>query len=166
MAQNVRHLEILDERSTESRILPKFPGSTLLGGIGIRDTDLESTDDELGLHCKQERFLVAALTKMTMLRTFKWSCCHSPISIDNIWPTLLARCRSVQDIDIKDNMMFCNFDGQDSAPALVCAPLRLFECGTETNAIVARFEVSSLEVYPPRIWLHEDAKPESNMQYA
>lgn len=113
LAQNVRYLDILDERSTEAKVLPKAAGTG--NGIigGIRDTDVESTDDELGMHAKQERFLVAALIKMTMLRTFKWSCCHSPISIDNIWPTLL-KCGSLQAVDIRDNMMFCGLADSDT----------------------------------------------------
>jgi len=97
LARNVRRLEILDERSTEPEIVPP--------GILATDTDLESTDDELGLHDKQERYLVAALTKMTALASFAWSCNHSPISIDNVWPTLL-KCQSLQEVEISDNLVF------------------------------------------------------------
>ncbi|KAG6860549.1 hypothetical protein C0995_009943 [Termitomyces sp. Mi166 len=81
LARNVRRLEIMDERSTEPEIVP----SSILPS----DTDLESTDDELGLHDKQERYLVSALAKMIALASFSWSCNHSPISIDNVWPALL-----------------------------------------------------------------------------
>ncbi|KAG6852551.1 hypothetical protein C0991_010993 [Blastosporella zonata] len=102
LARNVRRLEILDERSTELEIVPS--------GILTSDTDLESTDDELGLHDKQERFLVSALTKMTALVSFSWSCNHSPISIDNVWPTLL-RCQSLQDVKISDNLVFSSLPG-------------------------------------------------------
>lgn len=97
LARNVRRLEILDERSTDSEAIPE--------GILASDTDLESTDDELGMHAKQERFLVSALHKMTALQSFTWSCNHSPISIDNVWPTLL-RCQSLQRIEISDNLVF------------------------------------------------------------
>ncbi|KAF8056571.1 hypothetical protein FPV67DRAFT_1566298 [Lyophyllum atratum] len=97
LARNVRRLEILDERSTEPEIVPP--------GILASDTDLESTDDELGLHDKQERYLVSAMTKMSALSSFAWSCNHSPISIDNVWPTLL-KCQSLQEVEINDNLVF------------------------------------------------------------
>jgi hypothetical protein len=97
LARNVRRLEILDERSAQPGLIPK--------GILTSDTDLESTDDELGMHTKQERFLVSALCKMTALKSFMWSCNHSPISIDNVWPTLL-NCRSLQQVEINDNLVF------------------------------------------------------------
>ncbi|KAG6827490.1 hypothetical protein H0H92_011566 [Tricholoma furcatifolium] len=99
LARNVRRLEILDERCTaaEQEIVPP--------GILASDTDLETTDDELCLHDKQERFLVSALAKMTALSSFSWSCNHSPISIDNVWPALL-RCHSLQEVDISDNLAF------------------------------------------------------------
>ncbi|KAG6916531.1 hypothetical protein DXG01_006472 [Tephrocybe rancida] len=104
LARNVRRLEILDERSTEPEIVPP--------GILATDTDLESTDDELGLHDKQERFLVSALTKMTALASFSWSCNHSPISIDNVWPTML-RCQSLQEVYISDNLVFSSLSGTE-----------------------------------------------------
>lgn len=97
LACNVRHLEILDERSTVRQLTPP--------GIMASETDLESTDDELGMHAKQERYLVAALNKMTALHSFVWSCNHSPISIENVWPSLL-KCGSLQDVDISDNLIF------------------------------------------------------------
>ncbi|KAG6834085.1 hypothetical protein H0H93_012057, partial [Arthromyces matolae] len=100
LARNVRRLEIMDERSTEQEMVPS--------GILNSDTDLESTDDELGLHDKQEKYLVAALSKMTDLGSFFWSCNHSPISIDNVWPTL-TRCQSLKEIDISDNLVFSNY---------------------------------------------------------
>ncbi|GBE89259.1 hypothetical protein SCP_1502670 [Sparassis crispa] len=50
---------ILDERGTEPESIPS--------DILTTDTDLESTDDELGMHVKQERFLAAALARMTAL---------------------------------------------------------------------------------------------------
>lgn len=107
LAKNVRRLEILDERSVESFVVPS--------GILTSDTDLESTDDELDLHDKQERYLVSALTKMTALGSFSWSCNHSPISIDNVWPTLL-RCHSLREVDINDNLIFGAVPGDGSGP--------------------------------------------------
>jgi hypothetical protein len=105
LARNVRRLEILDERCTEPEFLPP--------GILVSETDLESTDDELGLHDKQERYLVAALTKMTALSAFIWSCNHSPISIDNIWPTLL-KCHSLREVEINDNLVFSQSETENA----------------------------------------------------
>ncbi|KAJ7712273.1 hypothetical protein B0H16DRAFT_1625449 [Mycena metata] len=98
LARNVRKLEILDERAASTELL--IPSDILNS-----DTDMESTDDELGMHEKQERFLVGALGKMTSLASFTWACNHSPISIDNVWPTLL-KCHSLQEVDISDNLAF------------------------------------------------------------
>jgi hypothetical protein len=98
LARNVRRLEILDERAASSELL--IPSDILNS-----DTDMDSTDDELGMHEKQERFLVGALGKMTSLHSFTWACNHSPISIDNVWPTLL-KCHSLQEVDISDNLAF------------------------------------------------------------
>lgn len=102
LAANVRSLEVIDERSTATEIIPP--------GILTSDTDLESSDDELGLHAKQERFLVSALAKMSALRSFSWSCNHSPISIDNVWPTLL-KCHSLNAVEINDNLIFSPYNG-------------------------------------------------------
>ncbi|KAJ7645908.1 hypothetical protein DFH06DRAFT_579637 [Mycena polygramma] len=102
LARNVRRLEILDERAASTELL--IPSDIL-----NTDTDMDSTDDELGMHQKQERFLVGALGKMTSLASFTWACNHSPISIDNVWPTLL-RCHSLQEVDISDNLAFSNGD--------------------------------------------------------
>jgi hypothetical protein len=103
LARNVRRLEIIDERSTETEVIPP--------GILTSDTDLESTDDELDLHAKQERYLVSALTKMPALRSFSWSCNHSPISIDNVWPTLL-KCSSLKAVEINDNLIFGPYNNE------------------------------------------------------
>ncbi|KAJ7434036.1 hypothetical protein B0H11DRAFT_2164794 [Mycena galericulata] len=92
LARNVHHLEILDERVASTELL--IPSDILNS-----DTDMDSTDDELGMHEKQERFLVGALGKMTSLASFTWACNYSPISIDNVWPTLL-KCHTLQEVDI------------------------------------------------------------------
>ncbi|CCM01344.1 uncharacterized protein FIBRA_03394 [Fibroporia radiculosa] len=97
LARNVRRLEILDERSTEALSVPS--------DILVSETDLESTDDELAMHTKQERYLVSALSRMSALHSFVWSCNHSPISIDNIWPILL-RCQTLKQVGINDNLIF------------------------------------------------------------
>ncbi len=120
LARNVRRLEILDERTSMDAL--RIPE-----GIVGTDTDLESTDDELAMHEKQERYLVSALTKMTALNTFVWSCNHSPISIDNVWPTLL-KCHSLSEVEIHDNMVFGPTSGEDSqaARSLVVSPSLTF----------------------------------------
>ncbi|KAH9932343.1 uncharacterized protein B0H18DRAFT_987658 [Fomitopsis serialis] len=97
LARNVRRLEIMDERGTEPESVPS--------DILTSDTDLESTDDELGMHDKQERILVSALTRMTALESFVWSCSHSPISIDLVWPTL-RKCQALKNVQINDNLVF------------------------------------------------------------
>ncbi|KAF8806488.1 hypothetical protein BYT27DRAFT_7191043 [Phlegmacium glaucopus] len=108
LARNVRRLEILDERSSAST------GGNFTKGRGILvpknilqgDTDLESTDDELSMHVKQEKYLAAALVRMTGLREFQWSCNHSPISIAHVWPTLMMRAVNLRVMDIYDNLVF------------------------------------------------------------
>ena len=115
LAMNVRRLDIIDERSVEPFVVPS--------GILTSDTDLESTDDELGLHDKHGRYLVSALTKMTSLVSFSWSCNHSPISMDNVWPALL-RCHSLCQVEINDNLVFATVPRNDSGsnkPRVVCA---------------------------------------------
>ncbi|KAJ7503195.1 hypothetical protein B0H11DRAFT_1711786 [Mycena galericulata] len=106
LARNVRRLEILDERVASTELL--IPSDILNS-----DTDMDSTDDELGMHEKQERFLVGALGKMTSLASFTWACNHSPISIDNVWPTLL-KCHTLQEVDISDNLAFSSGDTTES----------------------------------------------------
>jgi hypothetical protein len=100
LARNVRRVEILDERSINSELVPR---------ILTTDSDLESTDDELSMHAKQERFLVSALSRMTALQSFAWGCNHSPISIDDVWPTLL-KCQSLQEVEINNNLVFGAYD--------------------------------------------------------
>jgi len=102
LARNVRKLEILDERASSRQRNPVCVPRGILQG----DTDLESTDDELSMHAKQERFLAAALVRMTGLKEFKWSCNHSPISIAHIWPTLMMRAVNLNSMDICDNLIF------------------------------------------------------------
>lgn len=106
LARNVRRLEILDERSSESEIVP--------AGITTTDTDVESTDDELEIHAKQEKLLVAAIVRMQFLQSFKWSCTHSLISITCLWPTLL-KCPQLNLVDLNDNTMFLPLEDQDSS---------------------------------------------------
>lgn len=105
LARHVRRLEILDERSLEPEIVPS--------GITATDTDVESTDDELEIHTKQERLLLSAVTRMHSLQSFKWSCTHSLISIASLWPTLL-RCPLLNLVDLNDNTMFLPLVEQDS----------------------------------------------------
>ncbi|KAI0674693.1 hypothetical protein C8Q78DRAFT_1067649 [Trametes maxima] len=97
LARNVRRLEVLDERTGEAEVVP--------AGIIATETDLESTDDELGMHAKQERFMLAALAKMTALRAVKWSCNHSLVAFERVWPALV-KCGSIQEVEVNDNVVF------------------------------------------------------------
>jgi hypothetical protein len=128
LARNVRRLEILDERSAETEVIP--PGITTTDiSLESTDTRLESTDDELAIHVKQERYLVSAMTKMTALTCFSWSCNHSPISIDTIWPTLLQH-HSLREVEINDNLIFTpeeNDNIQEDEDENCCPPAQLPE---------------------------------------
>jgi hypothetical protein len=109
LARNVRRLEILDERSsaTTSGNFNKGRGMAIPKNILLqRDTDLESTDDELSMHVKQEKYLAAALVRMTGLKEFQWSCNHSPISIAHVWSTLMMRADNLRVMNIYDNQVF------------------------------------------------------------
>lgn len=117
LAGNVRRLEILDEREPkESQITP--------AGIMTTETDIESTDDELGMHDKQERFLISALAKMDRLTVFKWSCNHSPISIHTVWPILL-RSGSLKELDVSDNLVFSPVDDEENSKSSRALAVRL-----------------------------------------
>ena len=106
LARNVRQLEVLDERAA--------PGDVVVpSDIRTTDTDLESTDDELGMHHKQERFVLAALSRMTALQTFKWSCNHSLVSFERLWPALI-RCQSLREVEVNDNLIFQPIDDPDT----------------------------------------------------
>ena len=99
----------MDERSsaTTSGNFNKGRGIAIPKNVLLqRDTDLESTDDELSMHVKQEKYLAAALVRMTGLREFQWSCNHSPISIAHVWPTLMMRAVNLRVMDICDNLVF------------------------------------------------------------
>ena len=108
LAANVRRVEIVDERALSAGML--VPRGILQG-----DTDLESTDDELTRHAKQERFLARALGRMTGLQEFKWACNHSPLSIAQLWPALMLRAATLKSVNICDNLVFSPRDeGDDS----------------------------------------------------
>lgn len=131
LARNVRTLEVLDERTkvaSSSRVITSASSSSLgtsttgtavvPRGISQRDTDLDSTDDELrvrGIHAKQERYLINALQRMTGLKEFKWSCNHSPISVQRIWPTLMEKSgSSLEKMSVCNNLIFTG-PGRDAA---------------------------------------------------
>ncbi|KAJ3974337.1 hypothetical protein EV361DRAFT_895217 [Lentinula raphanica] len=145
LAMNVRRLEVLDERvvsvscsdnananlGTSNRATEMVPG-----GISSTETDLEDTDDELGMHEKHERYLLNALVKMTHLESFVWSCNHSPISIDVLWPVLL-RCHTLEEVQINDNMVF--------SPAVVEEAEAEAGAGSSSNTVARRLKVVSLK---------------------
>ncbi|TFK84030.1 hypothetical protein K466DRAFT_602354 [Polyporus arcularius HHB13444] len=98
LARNVRRVEILDERAGEAE-------QAVPSDIMTTDTDMESTDDELALHDKQERFVVSALGRMTALQSFKWSCNHSLVAFERVWPALV-KCQTVSEVEVNDNLIF------------------------------------------------------------
>lgn len=108
LARNVRQLEVLDERSTVPETIPC--------DIETSDTDLESSDDELEMHAKQERYLAAALARMTALVSFTWSCSHLPISVESLWP-ILMKCQTLQQVTVKDNLVFSPDNDDESSAA-------------------------------------------------
>lgn len=102
LAQNVRKLEILDERAPDAA--KRIPKGMMVRGK--TDTDFESSDDESNLrNDKLAKVFVAALSRMVRLETFVWSCNHSLIDLHAIWPTLLHRA-SLKTMDINDNIIF------------------------------------------------------------
>lgn len=107
LAQNIRRLEIIDERSLESTIVPRDVMGT--------DTDLESSDDELHMHDKHGRIFVNALARMSRLNEFVWSCNHSLISLHSIWPVLL-KCQSLRSVEINDSLVFVSGSSGIEAP--------------------------------------------------
>ncbi|KAJ2917923.1 hypothetical protein MD484_g2482, partial [Candolleomyces efflorescens] len=144
LARNVRRLEIVDERSSAST-MPR--GMIVPRGITKRDTDLESTDDELGMHKKQERYLGLALQMMSGLKELKWSCNHSPISIEHIWSALSMRCTTLDTLEIADNLMFTSksSEGNDAVGSSAgesdsereegSGPVSVLPMSTLTNAV-------------------------------
>ncbi|KAL1941806.1 hypothetical protein VTO73DRAFT_6806 [Trametes versicolor] len=111
LARNVRRLEVLDERAPAGReVVP--------AGIRLTETDLESTEDELGMHAKQERWLIRALERMTALTSVKWECGHSLVAFESVWP-VLAKCGSIEEVEVHDNLVFqptAHEDASESEP--------------------------------------------------
>ncbi|KIK62739.1 hypothetical protein GYMLUDRAFT_41652 [Collybiopsis luxurians FD-317 M1] len=114
LAMNVRRLEVLDERAAGSGMGTGDQTKEMVpGGISSTETDLEDTDDELGMHEKHEQYLLDALSKMSHLESFAWSCNHSPISIDLLWPMLL-KCHTLREVEINDNLVFSPVTNDES----------------------------------------------------
>ncbi|KAF8877831.1 hypothetical protein CPB84DRAFT_1852537 [Gymnopilus junonius] len=97
LARNVRRLEVLDERVvlgntsaslTSSTALVRVPKTLLLS----RDTDHDSTDDELALHVKYQKYLCAALARTTSLKSFRWGSGKGGaggVRLSDIWAALM-----------------------------------------------------------------------------
>ncbi|KAL5521723.1 hypothetical protein ACEPAF_2471 [Sanghuangporus sanghuang] len=162
LASNVRRLEILDERSTE---IPRIPSDILAS-----DTELESSDDELGLHHKQGRLFSSALSKMTRLTTFVWSCNHSLISLDKIWSTLL-KCQSLKMIEVNDNLVFSPISEKSTSsdakqalvlPYLSSVAVRSFKKGYGQNKNSDLGRVTEMLHHCPNLQeLNIDYKPQA-----
>ncbi|KAF9789886.1 hypothetical protein BJ322DRAFT_1105756 [Thelephora terrestris] len=95
LAHNVRRLEIVDERSSESQIIPQR----------IADTDAKNIGNELDLRAELEKLLVSAIANMDHLQEFKWSCTTSLVSIKSLLPTL-HKLPHLRLVDLNDNAMF------------------------------------------------------------
>lgn len=157
LARNVRVLEIIDERTTGQEIIPS--------DIMATDTDLESSDDELGLHAKHERYLVAALGRMPTLQSFTWSCNHSPISMENLWP-LLLKCQSLNHIEINDNLLFApKEDEEEDVASGSKKRAHIVSCSLHHKASAHRSFTTSvtwpsyhnLQVDQAQLWRYQDA---------
>lgn len=162
LARNVRSLEIIDERSLKPLALP--------ADIMKTDTDIESSDDELALHSKQERLLISALTKMTGLKSFRWSCNHSSISIESIWATLM-KCQTLSQVTITDNLVFLPYNPDNAKPANAkscpVVSLAIFTSSFFLSAIsVTRFEKCCATIHETRVWFHENASSGANLRHA
>ncbi|KAL1744886.1 hypothetical protein HDZ31DRAFT_37623 [Schizophyllum fasciatum] len=107
LAANVRVAEVLDERAGAGALV--VPAAAR----GVAEAALESTDDELGRHEKQGRFLARALARMVNLTELVWSSNHSPASVDGVWPTLLKHCSSLREVRVQDNLVFAPFIGEE-----------------------------------------------------
>lgn len=68
------------------------------------------------MHAKQERYLAAALARMTALVSFTWSCSHLPISVESLWP-ILMKCQTLQQVTVKDNLVFSPDNDDESSAA-------------------------------------------------
>ena len=162
LARNVRTLEIIDERSSKPLVLP--------ADIMKTDTDVESSDDELALHSKQERLLISALTKMSALQSFHWSCNHSTISIDNVWATLM-KCQALSQVTISDNIVFFPYTPDKAKPAnpksvpvvsvVIFTPVFFL-----STALVTRFESCRIASDQTRVWVHENASAGPYLRHA
>ncbi|TFK70672.1 hypothetical protein BDN72DRAFT_838619 [Pluteus cervinus] len=151
LARNVRKLEIVDERAV---VNGSIRGAMAGNGVRVlippdiqgRDTDFEATSSAAShesseddhqraksrVYAKQERMLIRALGQMSGLEAFVWSCNHSPISVTDLWPTLL-KCRDLKSVEVANNLIFKSLEednadstaessqesGQDDRKALV-----------------------------------------------
>lgn len=94
LARNVRRLHIIDERSKEQELIP----ARVAEEADICNEDLDS-------YIVQQRLIVEALTQMTTLSLFSWSCNSSLISFDDVSPTLFT-CEMLKEVEISDNHIF------------------------------------------------------------
>jgi len=111
LARNVRRLEILDERSNTSSSFSANHNKMLIPrAVLTRDSEHESSSDELFMHAKHERYMAMALGKLTGLEEFRWACYHSPISFERVWPTLYSMISrgkmELRRLQVCDNMLF------------------------------------------------------------
>ncbi|GJJ10677.1 hypothetical protein Clacol_004904 [Clathrus columnatus] len=97
LACNVRRLHVIDERSKEPELIPNR--------VVVEETDTCNRDIAIDSYVIQQRLIIEALTRMTTLSTFSWSCNTSLISFDDVSPTLFT-CEMLKEVDITDNRAF------------------------------------------------------------
>ncbi|KIK62743.1 hypothetical protein GYMLUDRAFT_990145 [Collybiopsis luxurians FD-317 M1] len=77
------------------------------------------------MHKKHEQYLLDALSRMSHLELFAWSCNHLPISINLLWPILL-KYHTLREVEIDDNLVFSpgtnNESEGDSSNVAVASP--------------------------------------------
>jgi len=126
LACNVRHLQVMDDRSRDAEIVPSRAAEKL----DIPPTGLE-------LHKEQQRLILGALTNMTTLTSFYWACNNSLISFEDVCPTLFT-CEMLMEVEISDNQMF------SSAPKTI----GYSENSEEDQLSSPVRNYSSLQLYP------------------
>lgn len=107
LARNIRHLEILDESSSDAET--RIPSS-----ITITDADVEDRWDGADLLAQWEKAIVCAIAGMQGLESFAWSQsrARSFISLETLWSTLCSLPRLTV-VDLNDSPIFKPMDDEE-----------------------------------------------------
>ena len=100
LARNTRHLEILDESSSDAET--RIPSS-----ITITDADVENIWDGSDLLVQWEKTIISAIAGMQGLESFVWSQSRARpfILLETLWPTLCSL-PLLTVVDLNDNPIF------------------------------------------------------------